>query len=32
MTILKMIKADVVVENKLWEKKIKNPDNYIKKK
>ncbi len=30
--ILKMINADVVVENKLWNKKIKNPNNYIKKK
>ena len=28
----KMINADVVVENKLWNKKIKNPNNYIKKK
>ena len=28
----KMINADVVVENKLWNKKIKNPSNYIKKK
>ena len=28
----KMINADVVVENKLWNKKIKNPGNYIKKK
>ena len=27
-----MINADVVVENKLWNKKIKNPGNYIKKK
>ena len=27
-----MINADVVVENKLWNKKIKNPSNYIKKK
>ncbi len=27
-----MINADVVVENKLWNKKIKNPNNYIKKK
>ena len=27
-----MINADVVVENKLWEKKIRNPTNYIKKK
>ena len=27
-----MINADVVVENKLWKKKIKNPGNYIKKK
>ena len=32
MMILKMINADVVVENKLWNKKIKNPNNYIKKK
>ena len=30
--ILNMINADVVVENKLWNKKIKNPSNYIKKK
>jgi probable rRNA maturation factor len=30
--ISKMINADVVVENKLWNKKIKNPNNYIKKK
>ena len=30
--ITKMINADVVVENKLWNKKIKNPSNYIKKK
>ena len=28
----KMINADVVVENKLWNKKIKDPNNYIKKK
>ena len=28
----KMINADVVVENKLWNKKINNPSNYIKKK
>ena len=27
-----MINADVVVENKLWNKKIKDPSNYIKKK
>ena len=27
-----MINTDVVVENKLWNKKIKNPSNYIKKK
>jgi probable rRNA maturation factor len=27
-----MINADVVVENKLWNKKINNPSNYIKKK
>ena len=27
-----MINADVVVENKLWNKKIKNPSNYIEKK
>ena len=32
MMISKMIDADVVVENKLWNKKIKNPNNYIKKK
>jgi len=30
--ISKMINADVVVENKLWNKKIKNPSNYIQKK
>ena len=30
--ISKMINADVVVENKLWNKKIKDPNNYIKKK
>ena len=29
---LKMINADVVVENKLWNKKIKSPSEYIKKK
>ena len=28
----KMINADVVVENKSWNKKINNPSNYIKKK
>ena len=27
-----MINADVVVENKLWNKKIRDPNNYIKKK
>ena len=27
-----MINADVVVENKLWNKKIKSPSRYIKKK
>ena len=27
-----MINADVVVENKLWNKKIKNPSNYFQKK
>ena len=27
-----MINAEVVVENKLWNKKIKDPGNYIKKK
>ena len=32
MMISKMINADVVVENKLWNKKVKNPSNYIKKK
>ena len=32
MMISKMINADVVVENKLWNKKIKYPSNYIKKK
>ena len=32
MMILKMINVDVVVENKLWNKKIKYPSNYIKKK
>ena len=30
--ISKMINVDVVVENKLWNKKIKYPSNYIKKK
>ena len=30
--ISKMINADVVVENKSWNKKIKVPNNYIKKK
>ena len=30
--ISKMINADVVVENKLWNKKVKDPNNYIKKK
>ena len=30
--ISKMINADVVVENKSWNKKIKDPNNYIKKK
>ena len=30
--ISNMINADVVVENKLWNKKIKDPNNYIKKK
>ena len=30
--ISKMINADVVVENKLWNKKIKDPNKYIKKK
>jgi probable rRNA maturation factor len=30
--ISKMINVDVVVENKLWNKKIKNPNDYIKKK
>ena len=30
--ISKMINAGVVVENKLWNKKIKDPSNYIKKK
>ena len=32
MMISKMINADVVVENKLWNKKIKDPNNYIKRK
>ena len=32
MMISKMINADVVVENKSWNKKIKDPSNYIKKK
>ena len=32
MMTSKIINADVVVENKLWNKKIKNPSNYIKKK
>ena len=27
-----MINADVVVENKLWNKKIRDPITYIKKK
>ena len=27
-----MINANVVVENKLWNKKIKDPNSYIKKK
>ena len=30
--ISKMINADVVVENKSWNKKIKDPNNYFKKK
>ena len=30
--ISKMINADVVVENKSWNKKIKDPNNYIKRK
>ena len=32
MIILKMINAYVVVENKLWNTKIKEPNKYIKKK
>ena len=32
MMISKMINADVVIENKSWNKKIKDPGNYIKKK
>ena len=32
MMTSKMISADVVVENKLWNKKIKDPNKYIKKK
>ena len=32
MMISKMINAEVVVENKLWNKRIKDPSNYIKKK
>ncbi len=32
MMTSKMISADVVVENKLWNKKIKDPSKYIKKK
>ena len=32
MMISKMINTDVVVENKLWNKKVKYPSNYIKKK
>ena len=32
MMISKMINADVVVENKLWNKKIKDPSSYIKRK
>ena len=27
-----MINADVVIDNELWKKRIKNPNNYIKKK
>ena len=30
--ISKMINADVVIENKSWNKKIKDPSSYIKKK
>ena len=30
--ISKMINADVLVENKSWNKKIKDPSSYIKKK
>ena len=29
MMISKMINAEVVVENKLWNKRIKDPSNYI---
>ena len=32
MIISKMINADVVVENKSWNNKIKDPNNYIKRK
>ena len=32
MMISQMINADVVIENKSWNKKIKDPSNYIKKK
>ena len=32
MMISKMINADVVVENRLWNKKIKDPSNYVNKK
>ena len=32
MMISKMINADVVVENKSWNKKIKDPNDYVKKK
>ena len=32
MMISKMINADVVVENRLWNKKIKDPSNHVNKK
>ena len=27
-----MIKANIILDKKIWNKKIKNPDNYFKKK
>ena len=32
MMISKMINADVIVENRLWNKKIKDPSNHVNKK